>query len=82
MRGSAAFYGQELLSYGSFPRTSFAVFRRKRKQEYNILKFFFSKKMVPQTPKRTENYSSKYNDYRTVLNIAQNFGHVLCTRQI
>ena len=56
------------------------------KENKNII--FLSKKMIPQTPKRTENYSSKYNDYRSVINIAQNFGHVqhknlnLCARQI
>ena len=49
---------------------------------------FPSKNKFPQSPKSTKKYSSKYNCYRSVINIAQNFGHVhnknfsLYTRQI
>ena len=38
--GSGSFYDGQLLSYGSFSRTSSAVFGMKRKHKYEILKFF------------------------------------------
>ena len=49
---------------------------------------FSSKNKFPQSPKRTKKYSSKYNGYRSAINIAQNLGHVqnknfnLYTRQM
>ena len=52
------------------------------------MKMFYFKNKFPQLPKITKKYSSKYNGYRPVINIANNFGHVqnknfnLCTRQI
>ena len=41
------------------------------------MKIFSSKKKFPQSPKSTKKYSSKYNGNRSVINIAQNFGHIL-----
>ena len=35
-----------------------------------------SKKKFPQSPKSIKKYSSKYNGYRPVINIAQNFDYV------
>ena len=35
-----------------------------------------SKNQFPQSPESTKKYSSKYNGYRSFVNIAQNFGHV------
>ena len=87
-RGRAAFYDQELLSYGSFSRTSSAVVWIKRKHEHKILKSFMSKSKFPHSQKRTKKYSSKYSGCRSVISIAQNFGHgqnknlSLYTRQI
>ena len=76
MRDQAAFYDQPLLNYGSFSRTSSTVFWIKRKHKYKILKNFQSKNNFPISLKITKKYSSKYNDYMSVINIAQNFGHV------
>ena len=42
--------------------------------EYKIFNEFLSKNKFLQSPERTKKYSSKYNDYRLVINIAQNFG--------
>ena len=41
--GRVGFYDQQLLSYGSFSRTSSVVFWIKRKHKYNILNFFGQK---------------------------------------
>ena len=52
------------------------------------MKSFLWKKKFSQSPKSTKICSFKYNGYRSVINIAQKFGHVhnnnfnLCTRQI
>ena len=75
-RDRVASCDQQLLSYGSFSRTSSATFLIKRKHKYKILKGFFAKIKFPQSPKRTTNYSSKCNGYRSVINIVQNFGYV------
>ena len=59
--------------------------KKKKRQDFEI---FLSKNKFPQYPKITKKYSSKYNDYRSVINIAQNFEHVqnknlnLYTRQM
>ena len=47
----------------------------KIKHKYKILKNLLSKNRFPQSPKRTKKYSSKYNGYRSFINIAQNLGH-------
>ena len=49
-RGRAAFYDQQLLSYGSLSRTSSAIFWIKWKYKYKILKHFLSKNKFPQSP--------------------------------
>ena len=54
MRGRAAFYDQQLLSYGSFPRTNSAVFWIKRRHKQKIFKNFLSKNKFPQSPKITK----------------------------
>ena len=77
MSGRAAFYDQSHLSYGSFSRTSSAVFCIKRKHKHNkILKLFLSKTSFYNLQKVLKKCSSKYNDYKSVINIAKNFGHV------
>ena len=43
--------------------------------KYKIFNDFLSKNKFLQSPERTKKYSSKYNDYRLVKNIAQNFGN-------
>ena len=75
-RSGAAFYDQLLQSYELFSRTSAAVFWIKRKHEYKILKNFLSRKNFPQSPESTKKYSSKFNSYRSIIDIAQNFEHV------
>ena len=76
MRGRAAFYDQSIMSYRNFLRTSSAEFWIRRKHKYQILKSFPSKNNFTQSPRSTEKFSSKYNGYRSVIDIAQNFEHV------
>ena len=58
------------------PTASSAALWIKIKHKYKILKNLLSKNRFPQSPKRTKKYSSKYNGYRSFINIAQNLGHV------
>ena len=90
MKSRAAFYGQPLLSYGSFSRTSSAAFLDKKTDKYKIFKIFCQKKNSFQhlQKKKKKKYSSKHNGYIFVVNIAQNFvndynkNFYLCTRHI
>ena len=75
MRDQAAFYEQPLLSNRSFSKTSSANFWLKRKSKNkNVLKIFCQKNQVSTFWKSNKKCSSKYNSYRSVINIAQNFG--------
>ena len=91
--GSGSFLRLTTTELWKFSRTSSAVCWIKRKHSYKILKKFSSKNKFPQSPKSNKKYISKYNSskwngYRSVINIALNFEHVqiknfnLYTRQI
>ena len=76
-----AFCNQPFLSNGKFSETCYAFLSIKRKHKYKIiLKNIPQKNEFSQSPKSTKNYSSNYNSYRSVVNIAENFRHVLHTK--
>ena len=63
-------------------------FLDKKKRWFKIFKHFLSKNKFTQSTKSTKNCSFKYNGYRSMITVAQNFGHIhnkdfnLYTRQI
>ena len=71
-----------------FLEPALLFFGQKENINIRFWKLFLWKNKFPQSLKSTKKYNSKYNGYRSVIDIAQNFGNVqnknfnLCTRQI